>query len=67
MRPKAIDDENVILHDWGIKAKSRFTPALCFIPNRLDFRHKIIIPGVHEIASLVVKITFVKSLGINRI
>jgi len=33
------------------------------IPNRHDFMHKLITPGVHEIASLVVKTPFIKSLG----
>ncbi len=35
------------------------------MPNRLDFMHKIVISGVHEIASLVMKITFDRSLGIT--
>jgi len=34
-------------------------------PNRLDFMHKIVISGLHEIASLVMKITFDRSLGIT--
>lgn len=33
------------------------------IPNEPDFMHKIIIPGVQEIAALVTKIAFVKPLG----
>ena len=33
------------------------------IPNQLDFMHKSIIPGVHEIAVLVAKIACVWWLG----
>ena len=33
--------------------------VLLIIPNQLDFMHKIIILGVHEIAALVAKIACV--------
>ena len=36
-----------------------------FIPNLLEFMHKIIATGVHEIAALVVPFQFAKRLGIN--
>ena len=43
-------------------------PAMAIaIPNQLDFMHKIVIPGVHEIAALVAKIACVWWLGINRL
>ena len=54
---------------WKRKLVSEQTQAeaILSIPNQLEFMHKSIIPGVHEIAALVTKIACTRWLGINRL
>jgi hypothetical protein len=48
---------------WIHKQGSQNLTYQLSIPNRLEFMHKIIATGVHEIAALVVPFIFARRLG----